>query len=120
MPCKSAGSHAFDRAVARIPTCALDKAGMREQRARYARLASSVTRVRREPEAVLIEFDHDVDSGLLEEALSVERECCPFFRFAFDERQRRLRTTVTATASLPALDAIVYAMTAADRVTPEP
>jgi len=118
MPSKSPTSDAFDRAVARIPTCALDEAGMNEQRARYARLAPNVTRVQREPEALLIDFDHDFDSQTLDEALAVERECCPCFRFAFDERQRRLRATVTQTDRLPALDAMAHALTAADRVTP--
>ena len=60
MRSKSATSDALDRAVAQIPTCGLDEAGMREQRARYTRLARSVTRVEREPEAVLIEFDDRV------------------------------------------------------------
>src|SRR5437899_12826122 len=57
MSSNPATTNAFDRAVAKIPTCALDEAGMSEQRARYARLAPSVTRAQREPEAVLIEFD---------------------------------------------------------------
>jgi|SRR5437016_9912902 len=117
MPSKSATSDAFDRAVAQIPTCALDEAGMREQRARYARLAPSVTRVQREPEAVLIEFDQDFDRETLDAALAVERECCPFFRFAFDERRRRLRATVAEPDMLPALDAMAHALGAADRVT---
>src|SRR5947209_4295158 len=115
MPAKSAAGDAFDRAIASIASCALHKAGINEQRARYARLAPSVTRVQREPEAVSIEFDHDFDSQTLDEALAVERECCPFFRFTFDERQRRLRATVTQTDRLPALGAMAHALTAADR-----
>ena len=91
MSSNPATTNAFDRAVAKIPTCALDGAGMSEQRARYARLARSVTRLQREPEAVLIEFDQDFDRGTLDEALAVERACCPFFRFAFDQQRRRLR-----------------------------
>jgi hypothetical protein len=110
---------AFDRAVAKIPTCALDEAGMSEQRARYARLATSVTRLQREPEAMLIEFDQEFDRQALDEALAVERECCPFFQFAFDEQRRRLRVAVAATEQLPALDAMADAFGAAHRVTPK-
>src|SRR5947209_13287372 len=106
MPSRPATSDAFDRAVAEIPTCALDQAGMREQRARYARLASSVIRVERALEAVLVEFAQDFDHETLDAALAVERRCCPFFRFAFDEPERRLRATVAETDMLPALDAI--------------
>jgi hypothetical protein len=119
MPPKSATSDAFDRAVAQIPTCALDQGGMREQRARYARLASSVTRVQREPEAVLVEFDPDFDRQALDRALAVERECCPLFRFAFDEQERRLRATVAESEQLSALDAVAHALGAAHRVTPK-
>src|SRR5712692_4084754 len=105
MSSKPATIDAFDRTIAQISTCALDEAGIREQRARYGRLASSVTRLQREPEAVLIEFDADFDRQALEQALAIERQCCPSFRFAFDEGQRRLRATVAEAGMLPALDA---------------
>ena len=54
----------------------------------------------------MIEFGPRLDFEALEETLAVERECCPFFRFAFDPAQRQLRTTVDDSAMLPALDAI--------------
>jgi hypothetical protein len=119
MPSESASSDAFDRALAETPTCVLDEAGKREQRARYARLARSVTRVRREPEAVLVEFDQGLDIDTLEEALAVERQCCPFFRFAFDEQQRRLRAAVAEPDMAPALDAIAQALEADPRAGPK-
>ena len=50
----SASSDAFDQTVTRIPSCALDEVGKREQRARYVLLASSVRRI--EPPA-----QHSVD-----------------------------------------------------------
>ena len=89
-----ASTEAFDRAIAEIPSCALDEAGAEQQRSRYACLAPSVTRVEREPEAVLIEFRADFDRQMLDRTLAVERECCPFFRFEFDDSQRRLRVMV--------------------------
>ena len=102
----------FDEAVAEIPSCVLDEAGMREQRARYALLAGSVTRIEREPEAVLIDFDRDLDRHTLDRALAVERECCPFFTFAFDEQSRSLQATVTSIDHVPALDAVAHAFEA--------
>jgi hypothetical protein len=113
-----ATTDAFDEAIAQIPSCALDEAGLREQRARYAHLAPSVTRLDREPEALLIEFREGFDQDTLDEALAVERACCPFFQFEFDESERRLRTTVRETEQLPALDAMAHALGAAQRVTP--
>jgi hypothetical protein len=108
------GAHAaFDNAIAEIPTCALDGESISAQRDRYARLAPDVKRLDREPEAVLIEFREKFDRRTLEEALAVERECCPFFIFEFDEAERRLRTTVRERENLPALDAIAHALAGA-------
>lgn len=105
----SATSSGFDDAVARIPSCALTDAGIREQRARYARLAPD-TRVQRESDAVIVEFREGFDRQALDEALAVERECCPFFQFAFDGSARRLVVTVRESEQLPALDAMAYAV----------
>ena len=103
---------AFSEAVAENPSCALDEAGIREQRARYARLAPGVARVVREPEAVLIHFRDGFDRGALDQALAVERECCPFYRFELDDSGHRLEVTVREAEQLPALDAIAQAVTA--------
>jgi hypothetical protein len=108
---------AFDEVVAEIPSCALDEIGKREQRARYALVAGSVTRVQRQPEAVFIYFDRDLDRQALQQALSVERECCPFFTFAFDEQSRSLQATVTSVDHVPALDAVAHAFEATRKPT---
>lgn len=110
-----ATSDSFGEAVADIPTCALDEEGVREQRDRYARVTPGVRRVVREPEAVTIEFRDDFDRDALDEALAVERECCPFFQFEFDQSRLRLRATVREPDQLPALDAMVHAVGAQPR-----
>jgi hypothetical protein len=115
MPHASTSSDAFDETVTKIPSCALDEAGKREQRARYVLLASSVRRIERQPNTVLIYFGPDLDRQTLEQTLSVERECCPFFTFAFDEQSGRLRATVADTDHVPALDAVAHALEAARR-----
>jgi hypothetical protein len=104
---------AFEQTIAAIPTCALDEQGIRDQRTRYARLAPSVTQLEREPEAVNVEFAEEFDRATLEQALAVERQCCPFFQFRFDEAKRRLRITVRDAAQLPALDAMSHVLGAA-------
>ena len=115
MAANSGTTEAFTEAVAEIPTCALDEVGMREQRARYARLAPGVARVIREPEEVLIQFREGFDRHALDEALEVERACCPFFQFDFDNDARRLRATVRDQEQLPALDAMAHAVGARPR-----
>jgi hypothetical protein len=101
---------AFDAAIAAIPTCALDREGMRAQRDRYARLASDVRSIERKPEALLVTFCEAFDRQTLEAALAVERECCPFFVFDFDESARHLHAAVRERDQLPALDAIANAL----------
>jgi hypothetical protein len=96
--------------MARIPSCALDETGLREQRDRYAALAPSVSNLKKQPEALLVEFGEGFDRELLERALAVERECCPFFQFDLDESKRRLGITVAEREQLPALDAIAAAL----------
>jgi hypothetical protein len=99
----------LDQAIAAIPSCALDQAGVDEQRARYARLAPNVTGLKREAEAVSIEFRENFDRRMLDQALEVERKCCPFFQFELDEPSRRLRITVRKPEQVQALDAMAYA-----------
>ena len=113
MSSKPTITNPFDQAIAEIPSCALGESGLREQRARYASLASRVTRLQREPEAVLIEFCEALDQETLDHALAVERECCPFFQFELDERKRQLTVTVREAEQAPALDAIAAHLTEA-------
>jgi hypothetical protein len=90
------------------PSCRLDAAGMREQRARYANLAGSVTSYRRKADVLEIEFDDGLQIDMLEQLIAVERECCPFFRLSFDREGKRLRVTVDDPEMLPALEAIAH------------
>ena len=106
-------TNAFDPAVARIATCALDEGGVAAQRRRYARLSADVESVERKPEAIIVQFREDFDRGLLRETLAVERACCPFFAFDFDDHARRLWITVSKRDRLPALDAIAHALVVA-------
>jgi hypothetical protein len=96
-----------------IESCSLDQSGRREQGARYARLASGVSELQRHADALVIEFREDFERPTLDQTLAVERECCPFFRFEFDESHRRLRITVADAHQRHALDALTYAFGAA-------
>jgi len=115
MPASSPNTDHLETAIAAIPACTLDDAARREQRTRYARLAATITHLDRTPEAIVIDFAEHLDRRTLERTLAVERECCPFFVFAFDEASRRLRMTVSAAEQIPALDAMAAALAAAQR-----
>ena len=90
-----------------LMACALDANGMSAQRGRYARVAAAITGSRRELEELLVDFDPAaLDRGLLEEALAIERECCPFYVLRFDGA--RLTVRVAEPHQEPALDAIAH------------
>ena len=101
-----------------IPGCNLDQRELRDQRARYARNAPHRTRLDREPDALVVEFDEHYDLGALHAALAVERECCPFFQIDFDTARRRLRITVADAEQVPALDALARAFGGAGTISP--
>jgi hypothetical protein len=95
---------------ATIAHCALDRAGLQAQGARYSRLAVAVSALQREPRRLTVEFDADVDRELLGQTLAIERECCPFFTLELDARGRRLRASVSRAEDAPALDALAEAL----------
>jgi hypothetical protein len=111
MASETKAADAFDRALAEIPSCALTEEGVQEQRARYARLASSVARVHSDAEVLEIEFSDAHDQELLDETLAVERECCPVF--LFEQTGQILRVTVRNPEQAPALDAFAQSLSAA-------
>lgn len=95
-----------------IAACRLDLAGLRRQRERYRSLAAHVTAIDRSDGALDVRFEPGFDSRLLEETIAVERDCCPFFRLAYDPAERRLRAAVERAGQEPALEALAYALTA--------
>lgn len=103
-------NNSFARARAKVPSCALDDAGLAAQRERHRRLASSVIAFRRNSSRLSIEFEPSFDRAALDEMVAVERECCPFFSFSFDDKMRRLEVGVTDEAFGGALQAIGHAL----------
>jgi hypothetical protein len=97
----------FDRALAAIPACSLDRSGAQAQKARYREIAPFITNVRDEPMAVMVEFADDLDAAAIEEVIAVEHQCCgPVFAFEFDRPNRCLRVMAIAPADSPALELI--------------
>jgi hypothetical protein len=98
------------RPIADIPSCALTQRELIRQRRRYARLSGSTSSVVRAGATVLVDFHPDFDRRTLEQAMAVERECCPFFELAFEEDARRLTIAVRDPGHAPALDAIAESL----------
>ena len=93
-----------------VPSCALDAGGLDRQRERYRRLSGSVVSVERAGHLLTARFGADLDRALLDEAIAIERECCPFFRIGFDEAERRLEVGVSDPALEDALDALAHGL----------
>ena len=102
----TAHAHPIAGAAAHVPSCALDEQGLRRQRERYARLAASVVHVRHAARELVVEFAPGLDRATVAALIAVERECCPFFAFDFDEGSRRLRVGVREPDAAAALDVL--------------
>lgn len=89
--------------------CRLDLSALRRQRERYRTLGRHVTATARRPDRLEVQFGPGLDERLLEEALAVERECCPFFRLHYDPGRHQLSVSVDREHE-PALEAIAYAL----------
>jgi hypothetical protein len=96
----------------------LDQDGIEQQRARYLRLSRDAGPVVREPDAVTVQFRPGFDRHALDEAMAVERQCCPFFEFEFGASDRRLRVTVKDRDQLAALDVIAEALSPCEPRSP--
>jgi hypothetical protein len=105
----------FDQTLAKMPSCTLDADARRSQKERYRNLASSVIRVRRGIDVVLVDFDETVDSRTLQDVIAVERECCRWLRLDLDRVTRQLSVRTTDPDMRPALDAIRDAFVGAVR-----
>jgi hypothetical protein len=97
---------AYTRAAEAIPSCAITEEDLKRQRERAVKLSRSVRNLIRHDEAVVFEFGAGFDRQALDEMIAVERECCPFFTFNFDEKARRLTVGVQGAANTLALDAM--------------
>ena len=93
-----------------LPGCGLEPGGLRSQRERYAELGRSVARAARAPLRLTVDFTPRVDVALVEAAIAVERDCCPFLVLDYDATARRLTAAVGDAMLEPALDALGFAL----------
>ena len=107
----AADSIADPRAL--VPSCAIGDEELERQRRRQRLLALSVRGAERDGLAVTVEFTPGFDREALDALIAVERECCPFFAFEFEEARRRLTVSVRDEQHAPALDAIAALLGAA-------
>jgi hypothetical protein len=101
------------------PSCALDEAGLRLQLGRYRQVGAGARQVERTRRSLVVDLDEQVDTQFVDETITLERECCPFFTLTWEHERRRLTIAVSHVEHEPALDAIAFALEAQDaRSTP--
>src|SRR2546423_752127 len=89
--------------------CKLELPELRTQRDRYRRVAGSVKGIERTETRLAAVLEPEIDRGLVDELVAVERDCCPFFTIDWDRDARRLAFAVRPEHGL-ALDAIAEAL----------
>ena len=99
-------SDSYTRAAEAVPSCAITEEDLKRQRERAVKLSTSVRALTRRDDAVVFEFEAGFDRRALDQMVAVERECCPFFTFGYDEEARRLTVSVKDAEHVPALDAM--------------
>jgi hypothetical protein len=92
------------------PSCVLDAAGLRLQLERYRCAGQGARLVERTPRRFVVDLDEHTDGKLIEEAVAIERECCPFFALDWKPARRRLTVSVSHVEHEPALGAIAFAL----------
>jgi len=92
------------------PSCALSEDGLRQQLGRYRQIGARARILDRTRRHVVIDLGEDVDTELVEQAIEIERECCPFFSIDWQRARRELTISVALAENEPALDAIAFAL----------
>ena len=106
---------AHARQLPMAPDCRLDEAGLQAQLERYRRVGQGGRLIERTTTRLVVELDRHVDEELIEQLMTVERSCCPFFILAWTGQRRRLAVSVAHAEHEPALDLIARALGHGDR-----
>ena len=111
-----AGSH-YDRRrllgmdrLPMAPSCALDEGGLSLQLERYRRVGQGAQLVEQTRHRLVVDLDERAESHLVDEAIAIERECCPFFTLDWEPARRRLTASVSQAEHEPSLDTIAFAL----------
>jgi hypothetical protein len=92
------------------PSCALDEAGLHLQLERYRNVGRGARVIEQTGRRLVVELDEHTDGELVEEAVAIERDCCPFFALDWEPARRRLTVSVSQAEHEAALGAIAFAL----------
>jgi hypothetical protein len=90
--------------------CALSDSGLAEQLDRYRRLGITADSIAQRDLGLVVRFGANVDLGLLEETIVIERGCCGFLTLDYDSSDRRLSIIADDPGRLVALGVLASAL----------
>jgi hypothetical protein len=93
-----------------LTACSLEPDELHEQLERYRAIGRRAAAVEHEPGFVVVRFDDDPPSVLIERTLEVERGCCSFFEIDYKPGTQRLVISVDQPDRRPSLDSIAHAL----------
>jgi hypothetical protein len=91
-------------------SCTLDQRQLSEQLGRYRTVGAGATVIKSTATMCLIRVADSVADHLVDELITVERGCCPFFDLNWDRSQRRLTISVSSHADEAALGLLAQAL----------
>ena len=97
--------------------CSLSVDELAAQLERYREIGRFAAAVEHEPGRVVVRFAGAPPSALIEQALEVERGCCPFYEIDYQPAIQRLAISVDHPDRYPGVDAIAHALTEGDTRT---
>jgi hypothetical protein len=92
------------------PSCALDETDLRSQYERYRQAGAGARLVDRSPQRLVVILADHIDTDLIEEAILIERGCCPFYELDWEPHSHLLSVAVSRPEHEPALEAIAFAL----------
>jgi hypothetical protein len=102
------------------PSCSLNELELTEQLARYRTVGGAAEIVESTRRGRVLTIGHQVPDAVIEELVTVERECCPFFELDWQPTIRRLAIGVRSSEYTSALDAISYALGFGEPLSTDP
>ena len=97
--------------------CSLTDEDLGAQLERYRQVGASSAVCVHEPRRLVISVGDAVPERLVDELVSVERSCCPFFELSWSTATHELSFSVRAAEHEPALAAVARALVASGSAT---
>ena len=91
-------------------SCSLDQDGLDTQLERYRAAGNGAQVIEQSSRLLVLRVSDETPTAVIDELVTIERGCCPFFELGWDPDGRRLAVSVSWQEHEPALGAIACAL----------